>query len=279
MNPKMISFADNFEDVLLRRAFPGVMEGFYIDVGAYDPVEHSVTKHFYDSGWRGINIEPNPAPFATLLEGRPRDINLKLGLSNREGRLTLFEAPSTCWSADRDLLTGYFGANPADLVERSIEVTTLAQVCDRHVPPGVTIDFLKVDVEGHEHEVIQGGDWSRHRPRIVLAESNDAHKWEPTLLASGYLFAFFDGVNRLYVREEDRHLIPRVSVPVNTSDNFWIHGYLQRINELEAEVRHFQQYPAEPTALGYARHLFHRVSRRHPRASSMAKRFVRKLTG
>ena len=279
MNPKMVSFADNFEDVLLRRAFPGLTDGFYIDVGAFDPVEHSVTKHFYDSGWRGINIEPNPEPFASLVEGRPRDINLKLGLSNREGSLTLFEAPSACWSADRQMVTGYFGADPAQVVERTIEVTTLATLCDRHVPRGVTVDFLKIDVEGHELEVVEGGDWWRHRPRIVLAESNEAHRWEPILLAADYLFAFFDGVNRLYVRQEDRHLIPRVSVPVNTSDGFWIHGYLRRINELEASLEAYRHRAAEPTAAEFARHLVRRVSRRHPRASSLARRFVRKLTG
>lgn len=281
MQYKMTSYSDNFEDVLIRRAFPDEARGFYIDVGAYEPVDHSVTKHFYDAGWRGINIEPNPAPFAKLNAGRDRDVNLNIGLSNREGRLTLYEAPSACWSVDPDFLTGYFGADRAALVERSIPVTTLAKVCERHVPEGEVIHFLTIDVEGHEREVIEGGDWSRWRPRLVMAEANGADTWGPTLVAAGYAFVLFDGVNRLYVRDEDRHLIPTLSVPVNVSDRFLIHGYIRRINELERRVVELERSPdpdLTPMALRVARRLG-RASRRYPRVSSIAGKIVRRLTG
>src|SRR5580692_1079228 len=107
MNPQMTSYAANFEDVLLHRAFRGQRSGFYIDVGAYEPVDDSITNHFYENGWSGINIEPNPAPFGRLRAARGRDKNLNIGLSNREGRLTVYEAPAACWSVDRDLLTGW----------------------------------------------------------------------------------------------------------------------------------------------------------------------------
>ncbi len=84
---------------------------------------------------------------------------------------------------------------------------TLAQVCERHVPAGREIEFLKIDVEGHEHAVIEGADWSRWRPRIVLCEANGVEEWEPILLAADYIFALFDGVNRFYVRKEDEALL------------------------------------------------------------------------
>ena len=276
MAEMMTSYADNFEDVLLRRAFDDVVGGFYIDVGAYDPVVHSVTKHFYDLGWRGINIEPNPAPFASLAAGRDRDVNLNIGLSDREGQLTLYGGPTGCWSVERGLLTGFFGVDPRDVVEHSIPVTTLAEVCGRHVPEGVTIDFLKIDVEGHEQAVIRGGDWSRWRPRLVLAEAFGSEAWEPSFLAQGYHFALFDGINRLYVRDEDRHLIPKVSVQVNATDNFWIYGYLRRINELQRSLDDYRDLT--PNAVRLARRLG-QASKRHPRASSLVKRIVRGLAG
>ena len=275
MHFRMTSFADNFEDVLLRRAFPDLADGFYIDVGAYDPVDHSVTKHFYDAGWRGINIEPNPAPHAKLVAGRDRDVNLKLGLSDHEGVLRLFEAPNACWSVDPDMLTGYFGADAKDIVEHQIPVTTLAKLCEQYVPVGRTIDFLKIDVEGHERAVIAGGDWSRWRPRIVLAEANGAETWEPMLLASGYQFAFFDGVNRFFVREEEAHLIARIDVPVNAGDCFLIHGYMQRINELEQSLGEFSD--VGPVARAVAGRL-RRAALRFPRAARVAKNVVRRLT-
>src|SRR5262245_39670575 len=88
----MISYAQNHEDVLLRRAFADQKEGFYVDIGANHPVNLSITKHFYDSGWSGVNIEPLPCIFELLQSGRPRDINLNMGISNKCELRTLYEA-------------------------------------------------------------------------------------------------------------------------------------------------------------------------------------------
>ena len=71
----MISYAQNFEDVMLARAFAGKTEGFYVDVGAMDPVDGSVTKYFYELGWSGINIEPDEEYYKRLVADRKRDCN------------------------------------------------------------------------------------------------------------------------------------------------------------------------------------------------------------
>lgn len=292
MNFRMTSYADNFEDVMIQRAFDFDHRGFFIDIGAYNPVEHSVTKHFSDRGWRGINVEPNPVPFALLQEARQRDINLNIGVSDRAGTLTLFAAPGACWSADRAMITGYFGVADSQIAERTIRVRTLAEICQQYVPPRTTIDFLSVDVEGHERQVLEGGDWSRWRPRIILAESNGFESWEGLLLRSGYHFTHFDGVNRFYVRDEDAHLIPPMSIPVNASDRFSIYGYARKISELEnslsRQTRELEHVTSElgwmvaqcggvgPGALRVARQIS-RASRRFPVASRFAKRVARRL--
>lgn len=72
----MISYSQNFEDVILNRFFKNTNIGFYVDVGAHDPIIDSVTKHFYDKGWSGINIEPVNLAFKKLQAERKRDINL-----------------------------------------------------------------------------------------------------------------------------------------------------------------------------------------------------------
>ena len=74
--PSIISYAQNGEDIILNRVFMGEKNGFYIDVGAGKPNDDSVTKVFYDLGWRGINIEPHPENFHLLDKERKRDINL-----------------------------------------------------------------------------------------------------------------------------------------------------------------------------------------------------------
>ena len=81
--PVIISYAQNAEDVRLARLFDS-SSGFYVDIGAGDPTEFSVTKHFYDRGWSGINVEPGPA-FERLEQQRPRDVNLRLAVAPRVG--------------------------------------------------------------------------------------------------------------------------------------------------------------------------------------------------
>ena len=81
----MISYAQNFEDVVLNRVFHDVPVGRYIDVGAYDPVQDSVTKHFYDRGWSGVNVEPVQRFHAAFEKQRPRDWNLNVVLGQSPG--------------------------------------------------------------------------------------------------------------------------------------------------------------------------------------------------
>ena len=71
-----ISYAQNFEDVMLWRALCDMENGFYVDVGAADPKELSDTRAFYERGWSGINVEPLDEYFDKLTQARPRDTNL-----------------------------------------------------------------------------------------------------------------------------------------------------------------------------------------------------------
>ncbi len=221
----MISYAQNGEDVVLNRFFQGRTTGLYIDVGANHPTYHSVTAHFYKLGWRGINIDPNPYRYDLLRKERPDDINLCIALGHepRIGTLQLFER------------TGLSTLLP-DLAEQWAErgyvprptptfISTLAAVCRDYVRQPV--DFLKVDVEGSELDVIRGADWAI-RPRVLLVEGVDpldgtpTHaQWDALLTARGYIFTLFDGLNRFYCHEaEDAEAINRLTVPANVRDGF-----------------------------------------------------------
>jgi len=222
----MISYAQNREDVLLQRLFPRNHRGFYVDVGAGDPVEHSVTKHFYDTGWTGISIEPATHHFDRLVAERPDDVNLKVGAWDSEGELTLFETtePSGLSTVVPEV-AGAATHSEWRFRERKIPVTTLSKILEAYAPP--VIDFLKVDVEGAERHVLAGNDWRRFRPRVVVVEatrpisSEQSHaEWENLILEEGYHFATFDGLNRYYIRKEDEHLVRRLHVPANVFDAF-----------------------------------------------------------
>jgi FkbM family methyltransferase len=231
----MLSFAQNWEDVWLRRAFPGQHTGFFVDVGANDPVIDSVTKHFYDSGWHGINVEPLQGCYKRLAAARTRDLNLHMGLSNREGSLTFHEVPlGDGWSTFSAALADSFRQQNIAVIEHSVPVSTLANILEKHAKG--TIDFLKIDVEGHEREVIEGGDWQRWRPRVVLVEAGDPSSWEPTLLAASYLFAAFDGINRYYVRGEEPQLLGAFQRPVCSLDDFISYRHQFIIDDLQRQV-------------------------------------------
>jgi hypothetical protein len=95
------------------------------------------------------------------------------------------------------------------------------------MPGDTPIDFLKVDVEGFEGEVLRSNNWDRWRPRVIVVECLTPHvqtsthtQWEPLLLDAGYLPALFDGLNRFYVEEKDEALLPLLAAPANILDPF-----------------------------------------------------------
>jgi FkbM family methyltransferase len=247
------SYAQNCEDVLLARIFPE-SSGFYIDIGAADPVELSVTKYFYDLGWSGLNVEPLDGYFDKLVAQRSRDQNLRAAISDRPGTLTLYVAPThPGWSTTdvtvaQNMRTQGIAVHPTE-----VPAVTLAEVCERYVQREIT--FLKIDVEGAEKSVLASGDFRRWRPRVVLLEATEQGKttpnhqsWEHYLLDADYSFATFDGLNRYYVRQEDaEELIPPLQVPVNVFDDWYPYEYMKQIVALQAEVADQRR-----TAVAYA---------------------------
>jgi FkbM family methyltransferase len=167
------SYAQEGEDRVLARAFDGQSAGFYVEVGAHDPRRFSNTYAFYRRGWRGITIEPDPAAAAAFARLRPRDIHLQIGIAEAPGSLVYhrFDEPALntfdAGVAARRGAAGRFRA----LEPATIAVDTLAAVLDRHLPRGQAIDFLSVDAEGYDLQVLRSGDWERFRPRYLLAES------------------------------------------------------------------------------------------------------------
>ncbi len=221
-----ISYAQNFEDVLLWRALKHVPNGFYIDVGANDPEEHSVTKAFYDANWHGINIEPMPSYHQTFLAQRPRDINLAVACGAEEGSITLFDTPAVNGWASTDPATATaHRAEGIDVVEVQVPLRTLNNICAEYVTGD--IHFLKIDVEGFEGEVLRGLDLARWRPWLLVIEATlpnsrvTVHEqWEHLVTPHDYHFAYFDGLNRYYVAGERRELMDALTVQANVFDDF-----------------------------------------------------------
>lgn len=225
---EFVSYAQNHEDVVLRRAFLGQERGFYVDVGAASPDVDSVTKLFYDAGWSGINIEPNPALAAALRQERPRDVTLEVGISDSPGQLVFHECQGDGnWGIstfDGEIAQRHRGSG-FEFVERDIPVVPLRDVL-ASVPVG-HVDFLKIDVEGWEREVLLGADLAAYRPRVVVIESTlplsdveSSGAWEDILVGAGYRRTLFDGLNLFFVHREAEELARALSVPANVLDHY-----------------------------------------------------------
>lgn len=211
----IVSHAQNFEDVILWRALGGmVAKGFYIDIGAQDPIVDSVSLAFYERGWRGIHVEPVPAYAAKLRQNRPDETVIEAAIAERAGERSLFVFAETGLStgeaaiAERHRATGKFEAQQV-VVQGLPLAHVLRQAGDRE------IHWLKIDVEGMEQEVLTSWGDQMARPWIVVVESTlpssqieNFQQWEPQLERRGYHYVYFDGLNRYYLSERRLHLAP-----------------------------------------------------------------------
>ena len=214
-----LSYAQNREDILLARVFDTIdpTTGFWIDVGANDPVVDSVTKYFSLRGWRGVNVEPVWACFDRLVRDRPRDVNIHAAVGETAGTLTLRHvATHDALSTFDPRLAQMYVDDGHDVVDEIVPVRTLASVWDEHAPE--TVHFLKIDVEGHEAAVVAGADFARHRPWVVMIEATYPELWRPHLEAAGYRFTLDDGINFVFVAGERVELADRLTRPVTSLD-------------------------------------------------------------
>ena len=166
------SWSQEGEDRVLARYFEGMPPGFYVDVGAHHPYRFSNTALLHRQGWRGINIDAMPGSMESFRKARPEDVNLEIGIADACGvaRFYVFNEKALN-TFDPDIARAHTKGDWR--VEREIEVPLmpLADVLAQHVPAGQVIDLLTVDAEGRDLQVLRSNDWSRWRPRVVLAES------------------------------------------------------------------------------------------------------------
>lgn len=232
-----ISYAQNFEDLMLWRALKHIENGFYVDVGANDPELHSVTKAFYDFGWRGINVEPVDQWYRKLEIERPEDINLKVAAGAQKGTIPFYEIPNTGLSTFSEVVAREHETKWGFKFQKiDVNVETLTYILSNYQID--TIHFLKIDAEGAEREVLIGVDFTKFRPWILLVEATaplssiEVHdEWEHEVINVGYKLAYVDGLNRFYVAKERSELLEFFLYPPNVFDQF------QTINEVELELK------------------------------------------
>ncbi len=170
---RQVHYGQFAEDAVLAQLLKG-NGGFYVDVGAYHPMHYSNTYLLYKRGWRGINIDPNPASIRLFNRYRPRDININFGIAEHEGKARYFifnhQSCNTFSLEQRDaaLKKSFIKL----LGEREVALRPLRSVLDEHAN-GRSIDLLNIDVEGMGLSVLHSIDLTRTRPAVICIEDEE----------------------------------------------------------------------------------------------------------
>jgi FkbM family methyltransferase len=236
-----VFYAQNGEDVVLWRALGHLEGGVYVDVGAYDPVDDSVTKLFYDRGWRGLDVEPVAEHAQALRADRPRDVVAAVAVTGDDhGSVTLHEVTGTGLSTLSASIADEAAARGFATRDVTVPTRTLRSLVDEHLGEQ-DVHFCKIDVEGAEAEAIASVDLEAWRPWVLVVESTHPNtaepthmKWQDRVLAAGYRLCLFDGLSRFYVSEEHAaELGEKLSYPACPLDGYVHVSSVELRNQLD----------------------------------------------
>jgi FkbM family methyltransferase len=166
------SFSQEGEDLVLQRIFAGRDNGFFVDVGAHHPTRFSNTYLFYLKGWRGINIDAAPGSMAEFRKVRPGDINIECPVSDKSEIATfyIFNEPALNTFSESEAKKKN-GLGPYRVIEsKELQTETLSSILNKNLPHGKEIDFLSIDVEGLDLQVLKSNNWDLYKPKIILVE-------------------------------------------------------------------------------------------------------------
>jgi len=163
-------YSQDGEDIILREFLQGRKKGFYVDIGAYHPYKFSNTYLFYKKGWRGINIDPMPGTMKLFNRHRKRDINLELGISRKRDKLTYYMFEQSALNGFSKNLTMERRLKNKLIGKKIIKTYPLKEILENYMPKNTPIDFMNVDVEGFDFEVLKSNDWNKYVPEFILVE-------------------------------------------------------------------------------------------------------------
>jgi FkbM family methyltransferase len=188
------------ESELVWQFFDRCKDGFFVDIGANEPQKGSQTWFLEERGWCGILIEPQARLCERLRQARPKSqvFQVACGAPGAPAEMALFTAETLGHSG---LVKNLVDASTNYIGTEMVKVTTLDAILSQAGNP--TIDFVTMDVEGTQFDVLRGFDLQRHRPRLLLIEDHlydlQTHRH---LGRAGYRLAKRTGLNNWYVPKE-----------------------------------------------------------------------------
>lgn len=166
------SFSQEGEDLIIDKILNYKKKGFYIDIGAHHPIKYSNTYIFYKRGWNGINIDAMPDSMNEFKKIRPKDKNIQAAISNENTNVTfyIFNEPAlnTLNSEEaksKDNKNGY-----RIVKEIKVDTIKLSELLAIQMENNQEIDFMSIDTEGNDLNVLKSNDWEKYRPNLIMVE-------------------------------------------------------------------------------------------------------------
>lgn len=207
------SYSQEGEDMILRRIFEKQKNGFYVDVGAHHPFRFSNTFYFYKQGWRGINIDAMPSSMDLFKKNRPNDINLEVPVGNSDQVLTYFSFNEPALNGFSEELSRERNGKNGYFIKQEIRMKTskLSSLLDEYLPKDKEIDFLSIDVEGLDFDILKSNNWLKYKPKCILIEilTSSLHEIEKNeitlfLKENGYVM-YAKAVNTIFFMRQAAH--------------------------------------------------------------------------
>jgi len=211
---KVESYSQEYEDLFLLDIFKGKTNGFYVDVGSFDPYAYSNTALLHKKGWKGINIDASSKSINEFNLHRPNDINLNIGVGGEEGTLDYYEfgdknGLNTFDKEDANSVEEKFPGKEKLKQITKVKIMPLKKIFDLYLPKGQQIDLLDIDVEGLDFEVLKSNDWKKYKPNVILVEFVTKslkevfdHNIYKFLEKQGYILKIKTGLTGIFVTKD-----------------------------------------------------------------------------
>ena len=206
-----IHYGEFGEDVFINRIFKDIEIGRYVDVGCYHPFKGSLTAQLYKKGWNGINIDLSKSSIDLFNIVRKKDINLNLAISDFDGETNYYE--NSPINQQNSLIKDNDNQKKIKIQCKRLSSILL----ENHYN---NFEYLNIDVEGSEQNVINGIDLGKYRPILITIENNNLHLKDyieseiyNILIKNNYTFINKTGVTNFFLKNEyARNFLKLISI-------------------------------------------------------------------
>ena len=185
---KKKTYSMNKEDVFINNYFKKNI-GFFVDVGAYHPLELSNTYLLYKRGWNGINIDISSLSIDYFNYVRPDDINVNIAVADKKSIKTIYyqKKKSPLNTLNSKLAKKHFSGN---FKKKKIKSDKLTSIIEKTKYKGLKINFLNIDAEGNDFEVLKSLNLKKYKPKLICIEMVDLFNASKKVIKKNKIYKF-----------------------------------------------------------------------------------------